>query len=128
MTMRNLAACFVFAMGVISVPLVAVAGEARIVGADAVSEPNGTWRFSVTVSHEDKGWDHYADLWQVEAPDGRILGKRVLAHPHENEQPFTRTLSGVNIPDNLGKVPVRAHDSVHGYGKAFIMRLPLAGK
>ena len=82
----------------------------------------------MTVSHADEGWAHYADLWQLEAPDGTALAKRILAHPHENEQPFTRSLSGVNIPDSLAKVLVRAHDSVHGYGEAADFRLPLAGK
>jgi len=31
-------------------------------------------------------------------------------------QPFTRSLSGVQIPDGIKQVVVRGHDSVHGYG------------
>ena len=50
------------------------------------------------------------------APDGSILGSRVLYHPHVNEQPFTRSLSGVQIPLTIKQVTVRAKDSVHGYG------------
>ena len=34
-------------------------------------------------------------------PDGKVLGYRKLHHPHENEQPFTRSLSGVEIPDEV---------------------------
>jgi hypothetical protein len=45
-----------------------------------------------------------------------VLGTRILHHPHVNEQPFTRNLSGVNIPNTIETVTIRAHDSVHEYG------------
>lgn len=103
----------------------AFAGEADVVDVVAVQESAGTWRFDVTVMHEDEGWDHYADRWDVLAPDGSVLGERVLLHPHVNEQPFTRSLRGVSIPVDMESVVVRAHDSVHGLGgKAFSLDLP----
>lgn len=103
----------------------AAAGEADVVGAEAARESDGTWRFRVTVRHADEGWDHYADRWQVETPDGRVLGTRVLLHPHEAEQPFTRALGGVVIPDDVREVVIRAHDSVHGDGgEVFRLKLP----
>ena len=95
-----------------------MAGEADVMGAEAARESDGTWRFRVTVAHGDEGWDHYADRWQVETPEGRALGTRVLLHPHENEQPFTRALGGVVIPPEVPAVVIRAHDSVHGDGGA----------
>ena len=91
------------------------AGDAEVVDAKA-TESGGTWRFDVAVRHPDTGWDHYADKWDVMAPDGTVLGTRVLVHPHENEQPFTRSLSGVGIPDGVEEVLIRAHDNVDGYG------------
>ena len=94
------------------------AGEADVVDAKAVQASDGTWRFDVTVRHGDEGWQHYADLWQILGPDGGVLGERVLLHPHETEQPFTRSLSGVPIPDNVTAVTIRARDSVHGFGGA----------
>lgn len=94
----------------------ATAGEADVVGVEASNEGSGTYRFDVTVAHGDEGWDHYADAWDVVAPDGTVLGTRVLAHPHENEQPFTRSLGGVAIPDGVTEVILRAKDSVHEYG------------
>ncbi|RMD62730.1 MAG: hypothetical protein D6826_06690 [Alphaproteobacteria bacterium] len=94
----------------------AIAGEADVVAARAVAEAGDTWRFDVTVAHADTGWDHYADKWEVLTPDGRVLATRVLLHPHEAEQPFTRSLRGVRIPEGMDRVRVRAHDSVHGYG------------
>lgn len=92
------------------------AGEADVVAAEAAQESDGTWRFRVTLRHADEGWDHYADRWQVETLEGRVLGTRVLLHPHEHEQPFTRALGGVVIPPAVDQVLIRAHDSVHGDG------------
>ena len=107
--------CAVLAAG-LGIPGLAAAGEADVVAVQAVPEGAGSWRFNVTVRHADTGWDHYADRWEVVAPDGRVLGTRVLAHPHENEQPFTRSLGGVKIPPEVTQVTVRAGDSVHGFG------------
>ena len=98
--------------------LSAAAGEADVVGVRASQTGPGVWRFDVTVKHADSGWEHYADRFDVVGPDGRELGVRVLAHPHENEQPFTRSLGGVKIPENTAYVTIRAHDSVHGLGGA----------
>lgn len=100
------------------VPAPVLAGEADVVGVKIVKEGTGTYRFDVTVRHGDEGWDHYANRWDVVAPDGTVLGTRELLHPHETEQPFTRSLQGVRIPDGVGEVTVRAHDSVHELGGA----------
>ena len=94
------------------------ADEADVVGVKIIKEGSGTYRFDVTVKHADEGWKHYANAWDVVAPDGTVLGTRVLAHPHENEQPFTRSLSGVRIPEGVGEVTLRARDSVHELGGA----------
>jgi hypothetical protein len=82
-----------------------------------------TWTFHVTVRHPDTGWDDYADGWDVVLPDGSVLKPdsdapftRLLLHPHENEQPFTRSQSGLRIPDDVTQVTVRAHDIVDGFG------------
>ena len=96
----------------------AFGGEADVLAVEAAREGAGAWRFDVTVKHADEGWEHYADRWEVLAPDGTVLGTRVLLHPHETEQPFTRSLGGVAIPDGIDRVTVRAHDSVHGLGGA----------
>lgn len=95
-----------------------LAGEADVVSVDVRQQGAGTWRFAVTVRHDDEGWDHYADRWIVAGPDGTVYGERVLLHPHENEQPFTRSQPGITIPDTVSTVIVKAHDSVHGFGGA----------
>jgi len=61
----------------------------------------------------------------VLAPDGTVLGTRELVHPHEHEQPFTRSLSGVQLPDALKEVRIRAHCNVDGWGaQEFTLPLP----
>lgn len=92
----------------------ALSGEVEITAVSA-TESNGTWRFDVTLRHGDTGWDHYADAWEVRLEDGTVLGTRTLFHPHVEEQPFTRSLSGVTIPPGVERVLVFAHDSVHGW-------------
>ncbi len=94
----------------------AIAGEADVLEVKMDKRGPDSFWFDVTVKHADTGWDHYADAWDVVAPDGTVLGTRVLAHPHVNEQPFTRSLSGVRIPGEFTWVRVRGHDLVHGLG------------
>ncbi|MSU89484.1 hypothetical protein GE300_07630 [Rhodobacteraceae bacterium 2CG4] len=103
--------------------LPALAGPAEITGVRAGKAADG-WRFDVTVRHADTGWDHYADGWRVLGPDGAELGYRELLHPHEQEQPFTRSLSGVAIPEGVTEVILRAEDNVHGPGPDFPYTLP----
>lgn len=65
-----------------------------------------------TVRHNDTGWEHYADAWDVVDENGSVLGTRVLYHPHVAEQPFKRTLI-LEIPLEVKKVTVKAKDNVH---------------
>ena len=102
------------ALGVLSAPV--RAGEVDVIGVTAKLSPAGTYRFDVTLVHGDEGWDHYADGWEIRDGEGTVLARRVLAHPHVNEQPFTRGLGGVKLPASLRSVTVAGHDSVHGYG------------
>ncbi len=104
------------AIGGFLIACTASAGEADVEKVRIAEQSAGTYRFDITVRHADAGWKHYADKWDVVAPGGKILGTRVLLHPHEIEQPFTRSLSGVRIPRGISRVTVRAHDKVHGYG------------
>jgi hypothetical protein len=93
-----------------------IAGNVEIVKAKAEKGPSG-WRFDVTLKHDDTGWEHYADAWRVLTPDGKELGTRTLYHPHENEQPFTRSLRNVKIGADINHVFIEAHDKVHGWAK-----------
>ncbi|MCW3781669.1 hypothetical protein [Defluviimonas salinarum] len=102
----------------------ACADPPQITGARA-ERHGGTLTFTVTLTHPDSGWDHYASGWEVLAPDGGRLGYRELTHPHVEEQPFTRSLSGVAVPDGLDHVLIRPRCTLDGW-VATPVRLDLA--
>lgn len=105
--------------------VVSYAGEADVIGVEVKKTGEHTYTFIVTVSHTDQGWEHYTDKWDIVAPDDTVLDTRTLHHPHIDEQPFTRSMSGVKIPEGIDSVTIRAHDSVHKYGgKTITITLP----
>ncbi len=123
LSMKIRAAICAFAL--LIAPATALAEKADVVGVEVRQESPGVYRFNVTVKSDDTGWEKYADKWEVLSPDGEILGERILLHPHENEQPFTRSLSGVAIPAGVTSVRIRAHDKIEGYGgKEMTVELP----
>ncbi|MGR3514818.1 MAG: hypothetical protein ACU0GG_18820 [Paracoccaceae bacterium] len=101
-----------------------LADDATIEAVDARNS-GSAWTFSVTLLHADTGWDDYADGWRIVAEDGTELGLRVLYHPHVDEQPFTRSLGGVSIPEGVDTVYVEARTNTDGWGSA---RFPVSLK
>ena len=98
-------------------------GNADVLFVKAVETSDGIWTFHVTVKHPDRGWKDYADGWDVVTEDGAVLKRdagspftRLLLHPHETEQPFTRSQSGIAVPERTSTLTVRAHDIVDGFG------------
>ena len=87
-----------------------------VVAAQVESEPGGTFLVSATVSSPYDSAERYADAWRVMTPDGSVLGVRELAHDHGNEQPFTRSLPGVEIPSGIVEVIVEGRDQLSGWG------------
>ena len=98
-------------------------GDANVTSVFAREEEDGTWTFHVTVEHKDVNWYDYADGWDVVLPNGDVvkpdpfsLFTRALRHPHVDEQPFTRTQKGIEIPEGVDTVTVRAHDKKDQWG------------
>lgn len=91
----------------------ACAGEVKILAAK-FEQKRSSWTVRVTLKHDDSGWKHYADGWRVVDEKGNQLAKRILYHPHVNEQPFTRSQANIKLDDE-GIVYVEAHDNVHGW-------------
>jgi hypothetical protein len=105
------------------IPTTSGTADADVEFVRAVQAEGGRWTFHVTVSHPDTGWEDYADGWDVVTPDGQILKQneadtftRLLLHPHETEQPFSRSQSRLVVPDGVTQVTVRAHDLIDGFG------------
>ncbi len=102
---------------------VSSAADADVLFVRANETAPNTWTFTVTVEHPDNGWEDYADGWDVVLPDGTVIlpdpstgFTRLLLHPHDDEQPFTRSQSNIVIPADVTEVRVRAHDLVDGFG------------
>ena len=93
------------------------ANEVEVVDVKIKSTSAGHARVDVTLLHGDTGWDHYANAWEILDSNKKLIATRILHHPHESEQPFTRSLYDVSLPVGAKFVYVRGRDKVHGYGK-----------
>jgi hypothetical protein len=102
------------AAALVFVPLLCIAHAATAGEADVISakvRPGvspGAFSFDVTIRSRDRGWDYYAERFEIVGPGDTVLGTRVLLHPHEDEQPFTRELDDVAIPGPVRAVTIRA--------------------
>ncbi len=116
----------VFSIGLVVNPTLASEVDViDVVISKSSGSSDGKFRFAVTLKHPDSGWEHYADKWEVVGADGTIYGTRVLAHPHVNEQPFTRSLNGVVIPASVKQVIIRAGDNLGSApGKTMTVEIP----
>ena len=75
----------------------------------AVTGEAGNYTFAVTISSADTGCEQYADWWEVvDTQSGELMYRRILAHSHVNEQPFTRS-GGPVLVEPGQSVIIRAH-------------------
>ncbi len=104
----------IFALILLTTTSLSYAGEVSIEAANFRNTGAEQWSVNITLKHADTGWDHYADSWRIVDENGKVIGERVLQHPHVDEQPFTRSLS-VKIPQQITTVFIEAHDKKHGW-------------
>jgi len=76
------------------------------------------------VQSADTGWEKYSDVWTVSA-DGVEVAERILTHPHETEQPSTRSLSDVEVLEGTEIVTIAVRDLLEGFcGVTYDLHLP----
>lgn len=74
---------------------------------DSVDQP-GIYHISVTIEHEDTGWDDYVEAWEIADPDGKVLGVRPFFEPELEHTQTVSALAGIVIPENIKTVTIRA--------------------
>ena len=94
--------------------------KAQVTFVSVSQQFDGSWCFKTSVRHNDEGWEHYANGWEIIDTSGNQLWERPLTHPHVNEQPFTRRLCDVQISPETQKLIVRAKCNKHSYGNKTI--------
>ncbi|HEX6286095.1 MAG TPA: N-acetylmuramoyl-L-alanine amidase, partial [Acidimicrobiia bacterium] len=81
-----------------------------------VSRGSDTYNLEVTISSPYDSPERYADAFRVVGDDGRVYAIRELLHDHASEQPFTRSVGPVGIPETVRTVTIEARDLVYGWG------------
>lgn len=81
----------------------------------SVKSTGSTFSFTVTISSPYDTHERYADGFRVLDTEGNEMGLRVLWHDHANEQPFSRSLTGVKIPSDITSVFIEARDKTYGW-------------
>lgn len=90
------------------------APEASVTAVRATGSP-GAYTLAVTVESDETGCGQYADWWEVLRADGTLAYRRILAHSHVDEQPFTRSGGPVDATADETLI-VRAHLRPAGAG------------
>lgn len=91
-----------------------------VLAVTATQVGDGSWTVAATISSPYDSPSRYADAFRVLAPDGEELGVRILTHDHASEQPFTRSLNSVDIPDTVSVIVVEGRDQQSGWGGATV--------
>ena len=76
-----------------------------------------TWTVQVTLSHDDQGYDHYANGWRIVDAKKNILASQELYHPHDSKKPFTDSKTNITIPRGTKIIFVEAQAKPHGWSK-----------
>lgn len=88
--------------------------DSRVTAVETTPTANEAHTFAVTLESDETGCDRYANWWEVIDAEGNLLYRRILAHSHVNEQPFTRSGGPVVASDDEILI-VRSHMHPTGY-------------
>ncbi|CAM4403465.1 hypothetical protein ZORO111903_18915 [Zobellia roscoffensis] len=85
----------------------------KVIKIEVSGNGNG-YTFNTTIQSPDTGCDQYADWWEIIDLKGNLIYRRILAHSHVDEQPFSRSGSNILLAANT-QVYIRAHINSLGY-------------
>lgn len=88
----------------------------NVIGVEVTETSEDSYDLDVTISSPYDTPDRYADAWRVKGEDGTVYGVRELLHDHASEQPFTRSLRDVAIPEGIENVIIEGRDLQFGWG------------
>jgi|TARA_B100000315_G_scaffold76188_2_gene69736 hypothetical protein len=61
--MKSFVALFSGLLSCLALSATLWAGQADVLSAEVRRSADGSFRFSVTLRHDDTGWEHYAERW-----------------------------------------------------------------
>jgi hypothetical protein len=61
--MKHLTFALLLPLALVSTPVIS---DEPVIENVAAHQSSGSWRFDVTLSHPDTGWEHYADGWSTQ--------------------------------------------------------------
>ncbi|CAM3299242.1 hypothetical protein ZORO111902_00825 [Zobellia roscoffensis] len=85
----------------------------KVIKIEVSGNENG-YTFNATIQSPDTGCDQYADWWEIIDLKGNLIYRRILAHSHVDEQPFSRSGSNIPLAANT-QVYIRVHINSLGY-------------
>lgn len=96
-----------------------------VIEVEVTETSEDSYTFDVTISSPYDTPERYADAWRVKGEDGTVYGIRELLHDHASEQPFTRSLRDVAIPEGIATVVIEGRDLDFGWGgEPMVVELP----
>ncbi|MFP8968169.1 hypothetical protein ACKC9G_16435 [Pokkaliibacter sp. CJK22405] len=84
---------------------------------------DGTWKCHILLYAGTTQSPAHLDRWELRSRDGLLLAYHDIPHGNESEA-IQDSLDGIEIPDNVDQVMLRAHNRQQGY-VGMPMALPL---
>ena len=92
----------------------AQAGTVEILAVEFHKTGMDTWSVRVTLKHDDMGWEHYADNWQIVNENGKILKvKEVIEDDYLKRVPLKRELLNRALKEIIEDLKVTKVENYH---------------
>lgn len=86
----------------------------EVLDAEVRQSRDGTWSCDVVLYSDPYETSSNLDRWEIHSKDGTLIASHALVQAETLEE-VSDTLEGIEIPDTVEQVTLRAHDKVKGY-------------